>query len=266
MRIAPSSSIVAVMAHPDDIKSVTGVALRALESESSVSLIQVTKGEGLVSAARNTLTPLEMGSLRMEELRQFLGMVGIPEKNLFVIGVPDGSQTLPALRDDFFKVEGDPFIDPLLQTDRVPYDDVYKPGMLFYGEALLATLQELFIALQPGMILTHHPKDDHADHRAVSFFACKACRHLYRQRKLNHMPSIYATLVYYRRCLWSPKGDYFYTDPIKNLFSHLKASQFCLTEQELALKKQASMVFTPTLSVEYIQGEMKKDEVLWRLR
>ena len=102
------SSVVAVMAHPDDIKSVTGVVLRALESGSSVALILVTKGEALQSAARSTLSPLEMGRLRIEELRHYLRLIGMPAESLFIIGMPDGSRTLPALRDDFFRAEGDP--------------------------------------------------------------------------------------------------------------------------------------------------------------
>ena len=265
MDLNPSSSVVAVLAHPDDIKSVTGIVLRALKYKSQVSLILITKGEALTSAARNKLSPLEMGKLRIDELRRYLGLIGFPDKNLFIIGIPDGSHTLPALRDDFYMAEGDPYLDPLLRTDRVIYDDVYKPGLPFHGKVLQKTIQELLTRLLPSIVLTHHPQDDHADHRAVSFFTRRACSYLNSQGIFSPMPPIYAPLVYFQRYSWPPTGDTYYVEYIRNQFPHLKATQFCLTDEELLVKKQASLVFTPTLSMKYIQSNMKKDEVLWRL-
>jgi LmbE family N-acetylglucosaminyl deacetylase len=265
MSITLTSSIVALLAHPDDIKSVTGVALRAMSGGSSFALILVTKGEGLNSAARKGVPPLEMGRLRVEELRHYLSQIGVPEQNLYILGVPDGSQTLPALRDDFWRVEGEPFVDPLLHVDRVPYDDAYRPGMPFHGETLLETLQGLLAGLQPQTVLTHHPRDGHADHRAVAFFARRVCRGLYRQGLVDRMPALYATLVYCQTVPWPPAGDSFYVDEIVAWYPRFKAHVFPLTAEELALKKRASMVFTPTLSVEYIQSNMKNDELLWRL-
>ena len=41
MNIESGMSIVAILAHPDDVKSVTGVALRALANHSAFSLILV---------------------------------------------------------------------------------------------------------------------------------------------------------------------------------------------------------------------------------
>jgi LmbE family N-acetylglucosaminyl deacetylase len=128
------------------------------------------------------------------------------------------------------------------------------------GEQLLATIQGVLAALQPQLVLTHHPQDDHADHRAVSFFARRACRRLSGRR-----PALYATLVYCRRHPWPPAGDYFYSEAIAKSFPWLKAEQFCLTERQWSVKQLASRIFTPTLSVEYVQSTMKKDEVLWRL-
>ena len=253
------------MAHPDDIKSVTGMVFRAMEKKSRVSLILVTKGEAYVSEARKTDSPHQMGERRIDELLEFLRIIGIPRRDFFLLGVPDGGQTLPALREDFFKAEGAPFCDPLLHTDRVPYHDAYTPDMLFYGETLLAALEELLVVLQPRVILTHHPKDDHLDHRAVSFFARKAASRLHRRKGLKHAPRVYAPLVYYRACRWPTRGDYFYTEQIAHRFPRLKAHQFCLTDEEFERKKEACMTFTPTLSVKYIRSNMKKDEVVWRI-
>jgi LmbE family N-acetylglucosaminyl deacetylase len=258
MDIPPSSSVVAILAHPDDIKCVLGVVLRAQQSGGNASLILTTRGEGLTSAARK-LSPLAMGELRMGELRSFLAQVGIPPKRFFLLGIPDGSQTLPALRDDFYRAMGQPFIDPLLKVDRVPYADAVQPGMPFFGEMLLAAVQELLARLHPTLVLTHHPQDDHADHRAVSFFARRACA------SLEPQPAVHAVLVYYRRFVWPPAGDHFYSDEIAKNFPGLVGEQFRLAEVEQALKRAASQVFVPTLSAEYIESNMKVDEVYWKL-
>jgi LmbE family N-acetylglucosaminyl deacetylase len=260
MRI-PSAPVAAVLAHPDDIKCVLGVAQRAMSQDCPVTLFLTTCGEGLRSTARGGTPPLEMGALRMEELRRFLAQVGIADLRL--IGIPDGSQTLPAMRDDFYCAQGAPFVDPLLGVDSVPYDDALQPGLHFFGEALLALLMEQLAALGPGLVLTHHPQDDHADHRAVSFFARRACRRLAHEKRLS--PLIYAPLVYYRRYTWPPQGDYFYSETIAAQFPGLRAEQFLLREDEYARKVAASQILVPTLSAEYIASNMKRDEVLWRL-
>lgn len=253
------------MAHPDDIKNVTGIVFRAMEKKSRVSLVLVTKGEAHRSDARRTDSPHEMGERRVDELIDFLRIIGVPRDNLFLMGVPDGGKTLPALRENFFKVEGAPFCDPLFHTDRVRYHDAFKPDMPFYGEAILAALESILIMLQPHLILTHHPKDDHPDHRAVSFFVRKAVSRLNHRKTLECAPPVYASLVYYQTGCWPPNGDYFYTKEITDWFPRLKICQSCLTDQEFDSKKKACMTFTPTLSVEYIQSYMKKDEVVWRL-
>ncbi len=259
MYIAPFSSVVAILAHPDDIKCVLGVVLHAQQGGSKASLILTTKGEGLTSGARKGLSPRAMGDLRMAELRSFLAQVPIPPERFFLLGVPDGSQTLPAMRDDFYRAVGLPFVDPLVNADRVPYPEAVQPGMPFFGEALEGALKKLLSDLRPALVLTHHPKDDHADHRAVSFFVRRACA------SLDPKPASYATLVYYRRFVWPPAGDYFYSQEIANAFPGLTGEQFLLTEAEATLKRAASQVFVPTLSAEYIQSNMKKDEVYWRL-
>jgi len=259
MIIPSSASVVAILAHPDDIKCVLGAVLRAQEGGGAASFILTTRGEGLTSAARSRLSPMKMGELRMEELRRFLAQVGIPPERFFLLGVPDGSQTLPAMRDDFYRAVGQPFIDPLLRVDRVPYADAVQPKMPFFGETLQATLASLLAQLRPTLVLTHHPKDDHADHRAVSFFARQACA------SLEPQPALHAVLVYYRRFVWPPAGEHFYSDEIARAFPGILGEQFRLTEAEYALKRAASQVFVPTLSAAYIESNMKKDEVYWRL-
>jgi len=113
--------------------------------------------------------------------------------------------------------------------------------------------------LRPALVLTRLPQDDHADHRAVSFFAQRACA------GIDPPPALHAVLVYYRRFVWPPTGSYFYSEEIACAFPVLVGGQFLLTEAEHALKRAASQVFVPTLSAAYIESNMKKDEVYWRL-
>ena len=258
----PPAPVAIILAHPDDPKTVAGLTQRALSQGCPVVLFQVTRGEGLHSAARAGLSPIEMGALRLEELRRFAHAIGIAD--LRVIGVPDGSRTLPAMQEDFFPASELPFVDPLLDVDHVPYDDALQPGMPFAGEALLALLVEQLADLQPGLVLTHHPRDDHADHRAVSYFARRACHELAIVGGRAPAPQVYGTLVYYRRCAWPPPGAWFHSEEIAVHFSQ-RPEQFLLRDDEYARKLAACQAFVPTLSAAYIASYAKRDELLWPL-
>jgi LmbE family N-acetylglucosaminyl deacetylase len=251
----PAGPITAILAHPDDIKCVTGTVLMAMEKNAEVSLILLTKGEALDLR----IDPIKMGTGRIKELRGFLKEIKIPEANFFQLGVPDGSAVLPALRDDFYRTRGEPYRDDLLKTNQVPYRDAHKPGMPFFGEALVATLKGLLEKLKPAVILTHHPRDAHADHRAVSFFARQARAGL----KPAAMPKAFFALVYAQGLRWPPKGEYFYSRAIARKYPGLQARQVMLPQRIFLMKKRACRKFMPILGTAYIKSNMKRDEVLW---
>jgi LmbE family N-acetylglucosaminyl deacetylase len=253
-----------VAAHPDDIKNCTGAILRCLELGAQVFEVLVTKGERLRSAVtREDL--VAMGEKRQQELLKFYRAIGMGEESLSIIGIPDGSATLPALREDFFRAEGDPFLDPNLLADQVIYDDAYRPDMPFYGESLLEVLVEFLVARQPTHVFTHHPKDDHADHRAVFYFVTKAIEQAMATGDVRHRPDLYASLVYFKRLQWPPEGDSFLIPDIRERSYGFEIVRFPLTEEEFERKRQACMIFTPLLSKAYMTSYMKRDEVFWRV-
>jgi LmbE family N-acetylglucosaminyl deacetylase len=266
LNLTASSNVLLVAAHPDDIKNCTGVILRCLDLGSQVNEVLVTKGEALRLRDADTVEELvEMGERRQRELLRFYRTIGLEDRNLSIIGIPDGSATLPALREDFFRTEGDPFLDPALLTDRVIYDDVYRQNMPFFGESLLEVLTEILVARQPTHIFTHHPKDDHADHRAVFSFVTKAIDRAVETGGLSRRPPCYGSLVYFRRLQWPPKGHSFLSQDISERSYGFEIVRFPLAEKEFERKQQACRIFTPLLSTAYIDSYMKRDEIFWRL-
>jgi LmbE family N-acetylglucosaminyl deacetylase len=266
LNLSASSSVLLVAAHPDDIKNCTGVILRCLGLGAQVCEVLVTKGEALrLQSADSREDLVEMGEKRQEELLRFYGAIGMEEQDLAVIGIPDGSATLPALREDFLRADGDPFLDPNLLTDRVIYDDAYRPDMPFFGESLLEVLVEFLVAHQPTHVFTHHPKDDHADHRAVFSFVTGAVDQAMAAGDLRQRPALYASLVYFKRLQWPPEGDSFLSREIRERSYGFDIVRFPLTEEEFERKRRACMIFTPLLSEAYMNSYMKRDEVFWRV-
>jgi len=266
MNLTSSSSVLLVAAHPDDIKNCTGVILRCLELGAQVFEVLVTKGEALhFQRTDSREDAVEMGKKRQKELLRFYSAIGMDERDLAIVGIPDGRITLAALREDFFRAEGDPFYDPVLLTDRVIFDDAHRPCMPFFGESLLEVLMEFLVARQPTHVFTHHPKDDPADHRAVFAFAKRAVDQAMAAGHLKQKPDLYASLVYFQRLPWPPEGDSYLTPDITGRSYGFDIVQFPLTEEEFERKRQACMLFTPLLSKAYINSYMKRDEIFWRV-
>ncbi|MBM3303441.1 MAG: PIG-L family deacetylase, partial [Deltaproteobacteria bacterium] len=243
MHLANSSSVLLVAAHPDDIKNCTGVILRCLELGAQVSEILVTKGEALHFRSTDSREDaVEMGKKRQKELLRFYSEIGMAERDLAIIGIPDGGITLAALREDFFKAEGDPFYDPILLTDRVIYGDAHRPGMPFYGESLLEVIMESLVVGQPTQVFTHHPKDDHSDHRAVFSFVTRAIEQAVTTGDLKQKPDLYASLVYFKRLQWPPEGTSYLSPDIRERSYGFDIVQFPLTKEEFERKRQACMI------------------------
>lgn len=254
-----TSSIVVIAAHPDDVKNCTGVLLRGLALGAHVSLIQITNGENL-GGSHTKEQALSMGTKRKEELLAFLAQIGVERDRIFLMGIPNTmAYMLDALRTDFYRADGLPFWEPMHETDHVTCSEAYQPGLPFFGEALVAAIAELLGQIQPTHLFTHHPKDDHRDHRATAFFAREVVE------KLACRPDLLAMLGYYKRLTWPPPGECLLSDEVADHPFGLDIVQFELTAQEHERKKQACQLFVPTLRQEYIDSYMKRDEVFWRL-
>ena len=222
--VSASSSVVVVGAHPDDVKSFTGVLVRALAKGARVHSVGVTNGERF-----NSSTPEEaarMGARRKEEQHAFLAALGVPREHIFQLGFANGCLT--AMRTDYWEQKGEPYFAPVLGADRVIDADAYRPGAPFFGEAFLGILKEVIASVQPTHVLTHHPKDDHDEHRAVAFFVKRAVSELVAEQKLA-APELYASLVYFPRVEWPPAGDTFLGGSFATLALAADALRFELT-------------------------------------
>lgn len=117
---------------------------------------------------------------------------------------------------------------------------------------------------QPTHVFTHHPQDDHRDHRATAFFANRAIEVAWAHARLARRPDLFAMLGYYVRLRWPPRGDSFVTPEVEQYPFGLELAQFELRRDELRRKKEACQTSVPTLSQAYIDSYMKKDEAFWR--
>ena len=266
MDISGSSTVVLVGAHPDDVKSYTGMMLRGIAGGAKVCVVSVTNGERLDSETYEQAQ--EMALRRKEERDRFLSSMGIPQENLFLFGFPDGGG-LSAMRNDFWQDRGEPFYAPLLRADRATDTSAWRQGAPFFGETLLDILKELITRLAPTHVFTHHPRDDHPDHRAMAFFVKKAVSDLVAAGRLEQAPKTYAGLVYFSRIQWPPAGDTFLSAEFQALSFSPSAIRFELTPEELEKKRETCTAFAPTLSEalgeDYIRSYMKNDELYWEL-
>ena len=265
LTIDSTSSIAIVVAHPDDVKNCTGVLLRGLGLGAEVALIQITNGENL-GGSHTVDQALAMGSQRKEELLAFLADVGVERDRVFLMGIPNTmAYLLDALRTDFYRAEGLPFREPMFQIDQVAYPDACRPGLPLFGEAVVDALAELLGQVRPTHVFTHHPKDDHRDHRATSFFARTAVAAAVSKGGLPSRPEVLAMLGYYKRLVWPPSGDSFLTEEVAHHPFGFDVVRFALAPDEHERKQRACQRFVPTLRQDYIDSYMKRDEVFWRL-
>jgi len=263
MHVTPTSSIVAVATHPDDVKNYAGLMLRGIRTGARVSVLLVTNGENLGGSATKEQA-ISMGETRKREVLTFLDSLGIDRSDIYPLGVPNTqSRTLCAIRDDFYRIEGWPWYDSILCTDEVIYEDAYRPRMPFFGESLVAVMKELLVRTRPTHVLTHHPKDDHFEHRAVAFLTRQSVAAAVPETQVQ--PELYGSLVYHQRLKWPPAGDTFMSPEVRESPFGTGAVLLGLTEDERRTKQDACNVFIPTLSEAYIGSYMKRDEIFWSL-
>lgn len=261
----PNSNILVIGAHPDDIKSVSGTMFKARETGCKISYLLMTRGEGLVGYTNRIKDPIVMGEVRIEELHRYLDKIGIGRSNLISLGLPNTDRTLPSICDAYYSKKGDPYFDTMLNNDHVFYKDVEAKNLPYRGEDVVNVLAKVIGRVKPDAIYTHHPYDHHIDHRSVVLLVRRALKEVKAAKKLKKAPSLYGVLVYYYGFKWPPKEKFFWSSKLNGYFPGCTPMQVRLSKEKFEEKKNAAMIFTPTLSVEYIHEHMKHDEVIWRI-
>ena len=137
--------ILAIGAHPDDIELGLGGSLaRYVEEGKEVYALVLSRGEKGVS---NDKIDQEMsekekdelkGKMREKETRKALNFLGVKNENIKILGLPDGE---------------------------------IKPD-----DGIIERVYEHIIRIDPDVIFTHFPEDDHLDHVNTSLITLHAGR------------------------------------------------------------------------------------------
>jgi LmbE family N-acetylglucosaminyl deacetylase len=184
-------SLVIIGAHPDDEFLHPAAIRAAVENSVPVHIIFLTSGDAggsdrFFGVDYSPAEAIEFGHIRMAEAQAAALHLGIPEKNLHFLGLPDGF--LEAIRTQ--ERGHHPIFSPLLGTDHSPYAGTVEPNLPFQRYAVLNTLAGLLARIKPDTVYTSHPDERHADHKAAGWFTVEALRLLLRSRRLTTVPSL----------------------------------------------------------------------------
>jgi LmbE family N-acetylglucosaminyl deacetylase len=178
----PGLSVGIVAPHPDDeTLGAGGVAQRAVAEGCRVSVLLLTLGDGFKADAARVLGTLEpgwrdyraLGTMRLEESRRALDVLGVGADALTALAFPDrGSEAIwagPWERR---------FRSPYTQADAVPYAGLPSSGTPYTGSRYLAAIRSWLQAVRPDVLLLPHPDDGHPDHRGGYAFTLAALQDL----------------------------------------------------------------------------------------
>jgi len=261
--ITEASSIVGIVAHPDDPKMFTGLVLRGLACRAEVSVIWMTNGEKFENRPPDEAR--RVGTQRKRNLFMFCDRLGIPRSNACLLGFPDGGLT--ALRTERYPADAQPYVAVNHDADRVTDEDAHRLGTPFLGAPLMDLLEQLLVARQPTHVFTHHPGDDHGDHRATASFVTTAVDNLVSSGRLHSRPDVCVFLTYLTRAGWPREGESF--GGVREVMSDPDMGDpvlFGLTPTEQEEKRRVCIAaFALTQGEDYIESYMKADELFWRL-
>jgi LmbE family N-acetylglucosaminyl deacetylase len=166
----PGEHVLVIAPHPDDeTLCCAGAIQNALEHGANVSIAWITNGDGFTWGAillERRLIPkaqgmIELGERRMQEARNASKILGIPERNQYFLGYPDGG-----LRQ-MLKEPNTPFKSRYTRLERIPYAGVITPNAAHTGTNLEHDLEHILETTQPTMILVPSPLDAHPDHNTT---------------------------------------------------------------------------------------------------
>ena len=266
-----TSSVVVVGAHPDDaVRACGGVMLRALSlgrataglssRAPKLTVIAVTDGAALfgktgIPDGRRT------ACARKAEQAKALKALGVPKRNTFHLGFPDGG--IPKLRHRNRTERSGAYFCPWLDSDRTN-DASYAPGIDFTGNNLTHILMNLLAAAKPPHVFTHHARDKHPDHRGVTWFVRKALAELRKSGVIDAAPAIYEYLTYVSGTPWPPAGPAVPVKAAKALPFGGRVVNLRLAPAEIKRKDAALDCLTPTLGPDYIAHWRRTNEIYWR--
>lgn len=165
------TSLLIVAPHPDDeTLCCAGVIRRVVAAGGHASIVWLTSGDGseldlLFVERALRVHPEKMRDLarkRMREARAAAAILGVPPRQEFFLGYPDGG--LLTLLTDHFTM---PYYSKFNGAVSVPYGDTFAAGHPYSGESLERDFARVLDRVRPTLVLAPSPRDAHPDHRAA---------------------------------------------------------------------------------------------------
>jgi LmbE family N-acetylglucosaminyl deacetylase len=184
-RIDSHTSLLVVSPHPDDeTLCCAGVIRRVVAAGGRVSIVWLTSGDGselglLLIEKTLRVRPEKMRDLagkRMREARAAAGILGVPRRQQYFLGYPDGA--LLTLITDHFTT---PYYSKFTGAVSVPYSDTLGSGHPYTGGSLERDFTRVLDRARPTLVLAPSPRDAHPDHRAAGILTLQV---LSRRREL----------------------------------------------------------------------------------
>jgi LmbE family N-acetylglucosaminyl deacetylase len=163
--------------HPDDeTLGAGGLIQRTLGSGGAVHVVFLTSGDGYpegVELEEHIAHPTAQdyrayGSVRQNEARRVLAVLGVKEQEMTFLGFPD--RGLCPLLQQYWSDQGSHYVSPFTQESRPPPAEVILPGTDYSGEDLNREILRVLTLFRPTLIALPHPADQHPDHCATYFF------------------------------------------------------------------------------------------------
>lgn len=262
--------ILVLSPHPDDdILGCGGVIQSAVAAKLPVKVVYLTNGDNyewafLAYKKHPVLRPSSvraMGLVRHGEAITGEQVLGVTPENLVFLGYPDWGTERIWL--EHWGAKQPPFLSMLTRVRQVPYENAFRPGAPYKGEAILADLERIMRDFKPTKIFVSHPGDAHRDHRSFFLFAQVALWNV----RAKVRPEVFPFLIHHPR--WpSPRGlikDRELTLPGR--LEDFTWSSHSLTSDQVETKISALRAHRTQLSKdhEYLYSFMAINELFFRL-
>ena len=251
-------NILVIVPHSDDeILMFGGLIQRAVREQKTIHVCLVTNGD--YEAATE-----EQGIARPRETIEGLKILGLPEKNIFLMGYADTGMPKPEsfLWNLWEAADEDQVFPSHVGTHTygpAEHPDFHsavtgQPGN-YTAKGFRGDLKRLLDLLNPDAVYTTHPKDAHGDHAGLYQFVAEQIGDRSLYTGFCHCAGGDA--------VWPLSGDCFTCPP--DLGSEWDDGfRLVLTEEERSRKAQALEAHKAALkpdAVKFLRSFMKKDEI-----
>ena len=179
-------SILIFCAHQDDESAHRGTIRAAVENDIPIHFVYFTSGDAgscdrYYSRSCGPNEAREFGYIRMDETRKAMAHLGVPAKDIYFLGLPDGGSG-----EIWYNhlSAADPYLSVLMATDHAPYEGLHRPNLPYARKAVVEEAKKFILRYRPEAIYAGHPDERHVDHRTNNWFVVKALQELRQEGSL----------------------------------------------------------------------------------